>query len=120
MRMKTLALAFLLSVFGGAWAQAHAFLDHASPAVGSPVLKAPQTVTLWFTEQLEPAFSNVQVLDETGNRVDLGWHADAKDASIIVAVLKPLSPGLYKVMWKAVSIDTHVTNGDFTFRVTGA
>ena len=29
-------------------------------------------VTLWFTQDLEPAFSNVTVTNEAGQRVDLG------------------------------------------------
>jgi len=55
-----------------AGARAHAFLDHASPAVGSSVPTAPTVVTIWFTQDLEPAFSNVTVTNETGQRVDLG------------------------------------------------
>jgi len=31
--------------------------------------------------------------------------------------LPPLSPGVYKVEWKALSIDTHKSSGDFTFQV---
>jgi copper resistance protein C len=33
--------------------RAHAFLDHASPAVGSAVPASPPNVTLWFTQDLE-------------------------------------------------------------------
>jgi hypothetical protein len=33
-------------------ARAHAFLDHASPAVGSSVQTSPPKVTLWFTQDL--------------------------------------------------------------------
>ena len=32
--------------------------------------------------------------------------------------LKPLRPGTYRVKWRVLSVDTHVTEGDFTFRVT--
>ncbi len=53
-------------------ARAHAFLDHASPAVGSSVPASPPSVTLWFTQDLEPAFSGVTVTNESGQRVDLG------------------------------------------------
>jgi len=28
-----------------------------------------------------------------------------------------LKPGKYKVVWRAVSVDTHATNGDFKFEV---
>ena len=39
---------------------AHAFLDHASPLVGSTVPAAPHEVSLSFTQSLEPAFSTVR------------------------------------------------------------
>jgi hypothetical protein len=31
--------------------------------------------------------------------------------------LKTLPPGTYKVIWRVLSVDTHRTQGDFTFRV---
>jgi len=31
--------------------------------------------------------------------------------------LKPLPPGVYKVSWRVLSVDTHTTEGDFSFRV---
>ena len=36
--------------------RAHAFLDHASPPVGSSLAASPPVVTLWFTQDLEPTF----------------------------------------------------------------
>jgi len=99
-------------------AGAHAFLDHAAPAVGSTVHGSPSQVKLWFTQQLEPAFSSAQVLDKSGKRVD---KADAKvdtnDSSALLVSLPQLAPGTYKVTWRVLSIDTHVTEGDFTFDV---
>jgi hypothetical protein len=99
-------------------ALAHAFLDHAAPAVGSSVAPAPAAVKLWFTEQLEPSFSSVEVTDPSGKRVDAG---DAKvvpgDGTELEATLKPLPPGTYKVIWHVVSADTHRTEGTFTFTV---
>ena len=49
-------------------ARAHAFLDHASPLVGSTVPAAPHEVVLTFTQNLEPAFSTAQVTDSSGAR----------------------------------------------------
>jgi methionine-rich copper-binding protein CopC len=99
-------------------AGAHAFLDHATPAVGSTVHGSPSQVKLWFTQQLEPAFSSAQVLDKSGKRID---KADAKvdpgDAAILQVSLPQLAPGTYKVTWRVLSVDTHVTEGDFTFDV---
>ena len=31
--------------------------------------------------------------------------------------LAPLAPGTYRVVWRVLSVDTHVTEGDFTFTV---
>jgi copper resistance protein C len=99
-------------------AAAHAFLDHALPAVGSTVHEAPREIRLWFTEQLEPAFSSVRVLDKSGKEVDAGdSHVDAADPMVLAASVPALAPGTYRVVWRVVSIDTHVTEGDFTFDI---
>lgn len=110
----TLLLAPLLAL-GAAQAYAHAFLDHASPLVGSTVRAAPREVVLWFTETIEPAFSRVTVQNASGARVDRG-KARASGNQLRVS-LGALGPGTYRVVWRVVSVDTHATEGDFTFRV---
>ena len=101
-------------------ALAHAFLDHASPAVGSAVPTAPAAVTLWFTQDLEPAFSSVTVTDQAGQRVDLGNVQIPQGAPAELQVgLRPLAAGTYTVSWHVVSVDTHPTQGTFTFQVGG-
>ncbi|HME73186.1 MAG TPA: copper resistance protein CopC [Myxococcota bacterium] len=100
------------------WASAHAFLDHAEPRVGSTVRTPPAELRLSFTQELEPAFSTVEVQDESGVQVDRGdVKVDAEDATLLRVSLKPLSAGTYKVIWRVVSVDTHPTEGDFTFQV---
>ena len=120
MRYPTfLATVFLLS-FGALAprASAHAFPDHAQPAVGSTVSPAPVAVKIWFTGKLEPAFSKLAVRDASGAAVDKGDAAvDPQDATLMQVSLKPLPPGTYKVHWHAVSVDTHATDGDFSFTV---
>ena len=97
---------------------AHAFLDHASPSVGSSVPTAPPVVTLWFTQDLEPAFVDVTVTNEAGQRVDLGnVHIPQGSPAELQIGLKPLPPGTYLVSWHVVSVDTHPTEGTFTFEV---
>ena len=67
----TMTLAVVAVALGAALAaRAHAFLDHASPSVGSAVPTPPAIVTLWFTQDLEPAFSDVTVTNQAGQRVD--------------------------------------------------
>ncbi|HZT25135.1 MAG TPA: copper homeostasis periplasmic binding protein CopC [Pseudolabrys sp.] len=96
-------------------AYAHAMLDHAKPAVGSTVTPAPKEIVLTFTEELEPKFSGVEVRDAKGESVQAGT-AQVHGTELRVA-LKPLPAGTYKVIWRVLSVDTHRTNGSFSFRV---
>ena len=111
-------LAFASAMMFVSLAGAHAFLDHATPAVGSAVRASPAQVKLWFTQKLEPAFSSVRVLDRSGKQVDKGdRQVDRADATLLFVSLPQLAPGTYRVAWRVLSIDTHVTEGDFTFNV---
>jgi methionine-rich copper-binding protein CopC len=97
---------------------AHAFLEHSAPSVGSKVHSAPATVRIWFTEAIEPRFSSIQVFDATGKQVDKkDTHSDPSNRSVLQVSLPRLGPGSYKVVWRVVSVDTHRTNGDFTFQI---
>lgn len=99
-------------------AHAHASLDHASPRVGSVVQSAPREVSLWFTEGLEPAFSRIEVYNSGGARVDQGKsQVDRADPKHLRVGLKSLAPGSYKVQWRVISVDTHKTEGSFTFEI---
>ena len=119
--MKIAAIVALAATISAApRAQAHAFLDHASPAVGSSVPATPSAVTMWFTQQLEPAFTSATVTDKSGNLVDAGpAQVDPKDPTELRVPLKPLPPGTYSVAWHALSVDTHTTTGHFIFTVGG-
>jgi methionine-rich copper-binding protein CopC len=98
-------------------ATAHAFLDRAEPRVGSTVRAAPHELTLWFTQNLEPAFSTVAVADESGQRVDAGKPSIS--GSVMRVPLQPVRPGKYRVTWRVLSVDTHTTEGSFSFTVGG-
>ncbi len=116
---KRLLLVILSSLTATSHAWAHAFLDHTDPVVGSTVKGAPAEVRLWYTQGLELAFSRVQVFDAAGKEVDKkDVHLDPKnDHLLIVSLLPGLGAGKYKVVWRVVSVDTHPTEGSFTFVV---
>jgi len=95
-------------------AEAHARLDSASPAVGSTVSSSPGQVTLHFSEGLEPKFSGASVSGPSGARADSGSTASGSTIQIRV---KNLGPGTYTVNWHALSVDTHKTQGSFSFHV---
>jgi methionine-rich copper-binding protein CopC len=116
--MKRLFLAAMIIAVLPAAALAHAFLDHASPAVGSQVDRSIAEVKIWFTEEIEPAFSAIRVFDATGKQVDRqDSHVDAGDQTLLIVSLPALAAGQYKVVWQVVASDTHKTHGDFKFTV---
>jgi hypothetical protein len=117
MRKFLTIVPLLLIALAPVAARAHAFLDHASPLVGSTVPAAPHEVVLTFTQNLEAAFSAAQVTDASGARVDQGKAAVSGNTMTIA--LKSLGPGSYKVHWHVLSVDTHSTEGTFTFHVGG-
>jgi hypothetical protein len=117
--MKRIILSFFLIVLAGtAGLEAHAFLKRAEPAVGSTVQTSPNEVRISFTENIELAFSTIQVFDASGKEVDKhDVRLDRSNHALLHVSLPPLKAGTYKVVWRVVSIDSHVTNGSFTFRV---
>jgi copper resistance protein C len=96
-------------------ATAHTLLDHAEPRVGNKVAAAPREVTLWFTQKLETAFSTITVTNSAGQRVDTG--KTRVSGNQMAVSLRSGGTGTYHVTWRVLSVDTHATNGSFTFRV---
>ena len=115
MRTLPIVLSLLLVPLVMVAARAHAFLDHASPLVGSTVASAPAEVVLTFTQNLEQSFSTVQVTGPGGARVDQG-RASVSGNTMRVGI-KSAGPGSYRVQWHALSVDTHKTEGSFSFHV---
>ena len=73
---------------------------------------------LTFSEGVEPLFCTITVQDATGARDDTGkLHLVDGDDKRLAIALKPLAPGVYTVTWHAISVDTHRTEGTFSFTV---
>jgi hypothetical protein len=96
-------------------ALAHAMLEHATPGAGATLKQSPAHVQLEFSEPLEPSFSGATVTDARGNSVVSG--APQISESSMTVNLKPLTPGEYRVQWHAVSVDTHRTEGGYSFQI---
>ena len=114
-RSSVFGIVPLLLLFAAGEASAHAMLDHADPRVGNTVATAPREVTLWFTQKLEPAFSTITVTDPAGKRADAGKSRISGNQMSVS--LRPGGSGTYHVTWRALSVDTHTTDGSFTFQV---
>jgi methionine-rich copper-binding protein CopC len=110
----------VLALSGARAAFAHAQLKTATPAVNGAVTAAPSEVTLNFNEKLEATFSTVIVRDAVGKRVNKAdAQVDKSDRTTMRVALDPLTltPGIYIVEWRALTADTHKTEGAFIFRV---
>jgi methionine-rich copper-binding protein CopC len=119
MKIQHLFLSLAFFWCGASFAEAHAFLDHAEPKVGSKIHVSPNEVKIWFTQKLVAAFSGLQVFDADNNEVDKrDKRLDKADQTLLVVSTPTLKAGKYKVVWRAVSVDTHVTQGDFTFEIS--
>jgi len=118
--MKRLVLGlFLIVVTGSARLEGHAFLERAEPSVGSTVRTSPGEVRIWLSEKIEPTLSTIQVFDASGKQVNKrDVRPDHSNQTVLHISLPPLEAGKYKVVWRVVSTDTHVTKGSFTFRVS--
>ena len=106
------------SCLGARQADAHAFLQRASPPVGGAVAGSPTEIRLWFSEPLEQRFSGADVTTASGAKVEMAFvRLDAADRRQLVIGVAPLQPGVYRVKWHVVSVDGHRTEGSFTFQV---
>jgi methionine-rich copper-binding protein CopC len=119
--LTTIAITLTLIALGLSHAEAHAFADHSDPKVGSTVPSSPTSVKIWFTEDLEGAFSKIKVSNSKGQEVDKkDSKVDSGTKSLLSVSVPKLAPGTYKVEWSVVSTDTHHTTGTFTFDVKGS
>jgi len=105
--------AALLAVAASSAAQAHAMLERASPAVGGSVSGSPREVRLFFSEGIEPRFSGAEVTGPSGR---VGGRAVTSGNQLAISLPK-LAPGSYRVNWHVISVDTHKTEGSFSFEV---
>jgi methionine-rich copper-binding protein CopC len=119
MLAKRLAVFLLVAALPGITpAFAHAFLKKSVPGVGSTISPAPKFLLLTFTEGLEIPFCRVVVTDGMGMNDAAGppqavpGHADEMQVPLNIQM-----PGKILVSWHAVSVDTHKTQGSFSFTV---
>ena len=115
---RGLSLALVTWVLGVGLALAHSGLQRAEPPVESTLKRSPKELKLYFSERLEPAYSRARVEDGQGARVDRDdSRVDRSNPLLLRVPLPPLGPGTYTVIWRVLSVDSHITEGRFTFRI---
>jgi copper transport protein len=98
---------------------AHASLESSDPSNGELLDRAPDHLTLTFTEPPDLSLTTVGVLDASGAPMPTGPSELAPGSNREIRVrLDPLPDGVYTVTWRTVSAtDGHVTAGAFSFGV---
>jgi methionine-rich copper-binding protein CopC len=118
MNYKLIAAGAALALAAATEASAHAHLLASTPA-SDAATAAPKQLTLKFSEKLQPRFSGLSVtmpqMNDMATPVKVTVSKDGK--SLIATPTEPLSAGVYKVSWHAVSADTHRVQGAYTFTV---
>jgi copper resistance protein C len=116
--MRWLALLLAGSVLSADVVLGHSGLQRAEPPVESTLRRPPTEVKLYFSERLVPAYSTVRVEDRQGTRVDRDdSRVDRSNPRLMQVTLPPLARGTYTVIWRVLSVDSHITEGRFTLRV---
>jgi methionine-rich copper-binding protein CopC len=115
---KNLLAAFVLCGAAASAAQAHAKLEASQPRAGSELASPPKEVRLHFNEQLEPAFSKIQLVDAKDAELPLPKaELDKADPKVMFTTLPLLQSGQYRVRWTTMTHDGHKTKGEIAFRV---
>jgi len=115
-----LLLALCLAFLFPAIASAHAILLRSDPPKDARLNAAPQQVRMWFSEDLNPAFSTAVVVNAQNEQVDQkDAHVSPADSKEMDVNLQPnLPPSVYIVIYRTDSaIDGHILRGSFIFRV---
>ena len=99
-------------------ALAHAFLSQALPPVDGTVASSPKEIRLTFSEGVEPRFSGIELATSDGRAIATAPATpDPETPSSSFWSCRRSLPGRYKVSWHVVSVDTHRTEGAYSFAV---
>jgi copper transport protein len=112
--MRALLVTALIALTLPAVASAHATLRSTTPAFSAELKRGPQTIKLQFDQHVKLLPGSVRVLNGVGR--DFAGPARV-DGTVLIATVRPLKLGAYTVRWHAISADSHVVSGVWTFGV---
>jgi copper transport protein len=118
--LLALPLALSLTLMFPAIASAHAILLRSDPAKDSVLSIPPRGVRMWFSEDLNPAFTTAVVINGERARVDNhDAHVSSNDTKEMdLTLTRNLPPAVYIVVYRTQSaVDGHILQGSFIFSV---
>ena len=89
------------------------------PAAGQNLSEPPSQVTIKYDAPIEKLFAQLSVIDAGGQNLAQGTPVVSDDGYTLVVKVPRLKPGNYIVKCRVVGIDTHHTEGSYTFTVAG-
>jgi methionine-rich copper-binding protein CopC len=110
-------IALIIGVAVAAWA--HSFPEQESPSAGSTLSDPPAQVTIKYEAPIEKLFASLVVLNSAGQNQAAGKPQVSPDGWKLSVPVNKLPPGEYTVQWNVVCIDTHHTQGSYSFTVAG-
>jgi methionine-rich copper-binding protein CopC len=117
-KLLTIAVPVLVALVSAtriAWA--HSFPEQENPAAGATLAAPPAQVSIKYDAPIEKLFDSLQVLDSTGQDKAAGSPQVSADGYQLSVPVAKLTPGDYTVKWRVVCVDTHHTEGSYTFTV---
>ena len=96
---------------------AHVGMLNSTPAPNGIVSSPPEKVTMKFGGELEPAFSKIEVFDQNDKKVSKKTRFREENIIMETKLKGKLSPGVYTVKWKCMSVDGHSLSGEYTFTI---
>ncbi len=102
-----------------ATASAHSFPEQETPSAGATITEAPGQVTIKYDAPIEKLFASLEVLNSAGQNMATGPAEVSSDGWKLSVPVNKLQPGEYTVQWRVVCIDTHHTQGSYSFTVEG-
>lgn len=123
MSRRTLALlcgtALALIIGVTAAASAHSFPEQENPPAGATLTEPPAQVTIKYDAPIEKLFASLEVLNSAGQNQAVSNPEVSADGWKLSVSVNKLPPGEYTVQWRVVCVDTHHTQGSYSFTVEG-
>jgi copper resistance protein C len=101
-------------------ASAHSFPEKETPSAGQKVASPPPEVVIDFDAPIEKLFAKLEVTGADGQNLAAGAPQVSDDGRQLSIKVGALKPGDYTVKWAVVCIDTHHTEGSYTFSVASS
>ena len=98
-------------------ASAHVSLEAQQPAADEVLQTAPQELQLTFSEPVNVRYTDVQLYNDQGQKVEALRAQETGYSNTVTFQLKQAYEGTYAVVWQAVSPDGHEVSGQYQFSI---